>query len=786
MSNSSDGREFRTEITADPTKFERGMRSAAQAAMSASAQMDSVFKRIGDAVANVNKVLMGFTAALAGAAVLKRAIDETALMTEKAMDLGRALGVTATEAQAYRLALEDIGADEGEFEGAAKGLARQLRENEQAMNKLGLVTRNASGELRPLNELVLDGIAVLNDHKEGTDRALASQQIFGRGIDGSSKLLLLNKQAIEESAKAAQELGLEVGENSVRAWREFDAASDRAGFSIKGVVKAVGDQLMPVATDLTNVFNAVMPGAIVVLRGALGGLAAAFHAVKNGIVVVWETINAMVVTVAEPIRALGEAIYKAMTGDFQGAAAAIKGVGSTIASAWGGAMDAMAESSQKTAARISALFGGDAQPAAAGGQAGTKTIAPPKDNKAASGAGAEKSRMGEWEAQLAEKKAALQREGMLEGQFREMSKAEELRYWDELKARRDLAQGEKIALARKSAEVEIGHVRDTFDARIKALQAEAEQYKHNTEARLEVEQRILASYQEGTRAYAEAKQRIVQIERQAAEQQAAIEQSRQEAKRLAIEHALDVEEQAVHQAFALGLLTQEQMLQKLAEFEQRRFQIAAAALDRRLELAQLDPDRNAEEIERINRAREQLQQQHGLRMNEINNGIQRNAAQGQLAIFQSIEQGIVQVGTSMLTNWNKAGQALRQIFRQIGVQMIQEMILKPLAARVVAFAKERLLTMAGIGGDAAKAGSGAAASQASIPYVGPILALAAMAAVFAAVSGMASNVPSASAAGGFDIPASLNPITQLHAKEMVLPAKHADVIRSLADGQAPV
>jgi lambda family phage tail tape measure protein len=44
------------------------------------------------------------------------------------------------------------------------------------------------------------------------------------------------------------------------------------------------------------------------------------------------------------------------------------------------------------------------------------------------------------------------------------------------------------------------------------------------------------------------------------------------------------------------------------------------------------------------------------------------------------------------------------------------------------------------------------------------------------------GLPTATAAGGFDVPAGVNPITQLHEKEMVLPAEHADVIRGLASG----
>jgi hypothetical protein len=51
----------------------------------------------------------------------------------------------------------------------------------------------------------------------------------------------------------------------------------------------------------------------------------------------------------------------------------------------------------------------------------------------------------------------------------------------------------------------------------------------------------------------------------------------------------------------------------------------------------------------------------------------------------------------------------------------------------------------------------------------------------AAVIGMSSKLMSA--AGGYDIPAGVNPLVQAHAREMILPEKHADVIRGLADGQ---
>ena len=48
---------------------------------------------------------------------------------------------------------------------------------------------------------------------------------------------------------------------------------------------------------------------------------------------------------------------------------------------------------------------------------------------------------------------------------------------------------------------------------------------------------------------------------------------------------------------------------------------------------------------------------------------------------------------------------------------------------------------------------------------------------FAGVAALAGKV--ASARGGYDIPAGVNPLTQLHEEEMVLPKQHANTIRAL-------
>lgn len=73
--------------------------------------------------------------------------------------------------------------------------------------------------------------------------------------------------------------------------------------------------------------------------------------------------------------------------------------------------------------------------------------------------------------------------------------------------------------------------------------------------------------------------------------------------------------------------------------------------------------------------------------------------------------------------------------------------------------------------------AGAFKAMVAIPYVGPILAVGAGAAAFGLVAGLAGKIKSAQ--GGYDIPSGVNPVTQLHEDEMVLPSQHANTIREM-------
>lgn len=292
-------------------------------------------------------------------------------------------------------------------------------------------------------------------------------------------------------------------------------------------------------------------------------------------------------------------------------------------------------------------------------------------------------------------------------------------------------------------------------------------------------------------------------------------------------HKLEMEKDAADQALSAGRISQLERLDLEIEFENRRYQIAYDALQERIALAEQDPTYSQTAIDKLKAQMAELGQGHE-RTQAKNEGKRESQRQkdapnvmemlqdGGKNVWQEAQQQMGQAFSAMLTRTQNFRTAMNNFFKSMGQTFIQEMVRKPLMGmmqrmvqesaiyKMIFGTKETLETAAAaktaatkatettsvVTANATQAASGAAASQASIPYVGPILAVAAMAAIMAAVMGLmgggggsqttttTTRIPSA--AGGWDIPAGINPLTQLHENEMVLPAEHAQTIREMA------
>jgi hypothetical protein len=716
-------KETAVKITGDGSSAVAALKDTAEAVNKSFGDMQGVLGKMGSAFEKVSGVFTGFTTVLAGAglAAIQQMVDAFADSVEGTRDLARSLGITTNEVAGLQAALDDVGATTGEYEGMAKALQRQLRTNEDGMKALGLQTRDQSGNLRPLNDLMMDSIQVLNEYKEGTDRNIASQELFGRAASGSSRIMLLTKEVMEANQQAAEELGLVVGGNATAAWSEYDSASDRAGLTMKAFGRAVGETVMPAVTTLMNYFNSVAPAAIMVLRGALGGLTTAFLGLVNGVRLVWEVINAMVFSVAEPIMALGRALMVVVNGDFKQAGEELKAIPSNIGDAWGRAYDNMVASSEDTATKIKRLWS-----ATAGDVGGVGDSGAAKGTKSATVKGGDPkeakltSRMQEWEAALAERKIAYQKENDL----REMSLQDEMAYWQQLAGMADVNSKEKIELRKRLSSAEIAMLK-------------------------EQRTRELALNEESIAAYKDQRMAVLEATRQEAEFKVATLQ-----------------------------MTNEELIGLDQQLEQQRYQITKEAIQERLALLANDPTKNAVALQKLNDELAMVEQQHQLKQRGLQLDMFKEQSKDWQGFFNNIGQSFGSVVGGLVTGTMTWGQAVKGLFSSL-LSSIAGFIGQIIAKKVAAFAVEKGLALMGIGLDATKAATGAAASQAAIPVVGPGLALAAMAAVFAAVMGMGKR---ASARGGYDIPSGVNPVTQLHEEEMVLPKEQANAVRDMANG----
>lgn len=244
----------------------------------------------------------------------------------------------------------------------------------------------------------------------------------------------------------------------------------------------------------------------------------------------------------------------------------------------------------------------------------------------------------------------------------------------------------------------------------------------------------------------------------------------------------------------MGFITSEQALANIRQFEELKYQAQRSALEKRIALYENDKEKKAQ----LNRELERLDYEHLATL--------ERGSQEQGLILKKQWEDILGAITSafdtsikgMILGTQTWRQALSNIFQSIlgefinlGVKMVKDWIMKEIlmtkitqietASRTVLAQLGATGTVAAkvgeattvVSANAAEAASGAAASQASIPYVGPALAAAAFASIMALVMGAQSMF---SAEGGaWSLPS--DGALMAHKDEMVLPPDLARDVR---------
>ena len=246
----------------DAGEAQKAIADVSKALKDGVSEMNQHVGTIADTFSKFSGMLAGFTAVLAGGALFKAAISETLAFTGEISALSKKMGITSDEAVTLSLSLKLVGATTESYTGAASMLDRQLRSNEAGLKQMGVVTRDANGDFQKQPEIMKSAFDALMQYKEGTDRNLASQAMFGRGADEIAKLMKVNGSITEEATRLQKAWNIEVGDQGIKDAKEYKMAMAETGIAMDAISDALGKTVLPLSgtdrRDCAGLRNAFM------------------------------------------------------------------------------------------------------------------------------------------------------------------------------------------------------------------------------------------------------------------------------------------------------------------------------------------------------------------------------------------------------------------------------------------------------------------------------------------------------------------------------------------------
>jgi TP901 family phage tail tape measure protein len=190
-------------------------------------------------------------------AELERVHARTGIATED-------LSVLAVTAKQVGISFDDVQNAFKRFASSAEAASQGTGKQATAFQELGVSATTANGTLRPTGDLFIEIAGKVGSMADGTQKAALMNDIFGRS--GSMLIPLMNELGTEgfDKLKAkAEALGLVFSDNAAANSEAFHQAMATAEQAAEGLGATIGQQLMPMFTDLMKNIS----GATEALRG---------------------------------------------------------------------------------------------------------------------------------------------------------------------------------------------------------------------------------------------------------------------------------------------------------------------------------------------------------------------------------------------------------------------------------------------------------------------------------------------------------------------------------------
>ena len=230
-------------------------------------------KGFGASLGGMKAAIAGAGFAVAGAAVAKFASQSVQAFRDVAAEstgLQRVLGGTIEEMSTLRGAAQLGGVSTEAMGVGMKMLSKQIYSGGKELKKLGIATTDATGKLRPTNDVLMDVADRFKEMPNGAAKTALALKLFGR-TGGTEMLPMLNRgsEGIAELEKQTAKYGMTLTKVDQENIKKFVAAQRELKMASEGAKVGLGKALMPALTKIEQSLVKILPPLVQALTPAL-------------------------------------------------------------------------------------------------------------------------------------------------------------------------------------------------------------------------------------------------------------------------------------------------------------------------------------------------------------------------------------------------------------------------------------------------------------------------------------------------------------------------------------
>lgn len=222
----------------------------------ATAAVDKAMVKIGDKFQKCGKDLSIMGGAIT--ATMGLIIAKTANLGDQFYDLSQRTGIAVETLSSFKLAADKSGTSIGGFATGMKGLSRSMadaasggKESKEAFDALGVSATDSAGNLRPLDQVMLDVADRFAAMENGAEKNALALKLFGKSGMDLIPMLNLGRKGLEENVEQMKKFGIVTTEDA-RLGDAFNDAMTELQAATGGLTRVIGNALIPAMTSLAT------------------------------------------------------------------------------------------------------------------------------------------------------------------------------------------------------------------------------------------------------------------------------------------------------------------------------------------------------------------------------------------------------------------------------------------------------------------------------------------------------------------------------------------------------